>query len=137
VRFNIEGMQAGRPHPFHRHRVINFDLKHGKALTLIALFKPHSPYLTLFSKYAREKLNKELQDKWLITDGTAPIAKNYMIWNLESEGVLITFAEYQVAPYVDGAPEVRIPYAALKNVAATNSPILACINNISQCEHRN
>jgi hypothetical protein len=137
VRFNIEGMQAGRPHPFHRHRVINYDLKHGKELTLMALFKRHSQYLSLFSKYARTKLNKELQDKWLIANGTAPVSKNFTIWNLETEGVLITFAEYQVAPYVDGAPEVRIPYSALKNVAAADSPILVCINNVAQCERQN
>lgn len=123
VRLSIEGMQAGRAHPYHQHQVINFDLNSGKLLTLRELFKPKANYLNVFSKIASEKLNTTLQDKWMIKEGTAPLLKNYQLWNLQDDSILITFDEYQVAPYVDGAQEVEIPYSQLKNIIAPKSII--------------
>lgn len=123
VRFSIEGMQAGRAHPYHVHRVINFDLSKGKALDLQDLFKPHANYLTVLSQYANKKLYETLEDKFMIKDGTAPNPQNYKVWNLESDGILITFDEYQVAPYVAGPQEVLIPYDVLKKIMAPNAPI--------------
>src|SRR5579872_5599984 len=99
LRLSIEGMQAGRAHPYHTHQVLNFDLNRGKALTLHDLFKPRVNYLNTLSKYASHQLNTKLQDKWMIKEGTAPLAKNYQLWNLNNNGILITFEEYQVAPY--------------------------------------
>ncbi|HSW68942.1 MAG TPA: RsiV family protein [Gammaproteobacteria bacterium] len=117
VRLVIEGMQAGRAHPYHTHQVLNFDLNNGKILTLGNLFKPHTNYLNMFSKYSSKELNAKLQDKWMIKEGTAPLAKNYQQWNLKDKGILITFEEYQVAPYFAGKQEVEIPYSKLKNLA--------------------
>lgn len=125
VRLSIEGMQAGRAHPYHTHQVLNYDLNKGKVLALKDLFKPRANYLNLFAKYSGVELNKKLQDKWMIKEGTAPLPKNYQQWNLNDKGILITFDEYQVAPYVAGAQEVEIPYSALKNVIAHDAPIAA------------
>lgn len=125
VRLSIEGMQAGRPHPFHAHQVLNFDLTHGKALALNDLFKKNSKYLTAIATYSSAKLNQNLQDKWLIADGTKADAKNYKNWNLQNDSLLITFDEYQVAPYVDGPQEVEIPLAELSKMLAMDAPVLA------------
>lgn len=123
LRLSIEGMQAGRAHPYHTHQVLNYNLHTGKVLALKDLFKPRANYLNTFSKYASTELNNKLQDKWMIKDGTQPLQKNYQQWNLQDKGILITFDEYQVAPYADGPQEILIPYTALKTLLAHNAPI--------------
>ncbi len=123
VRFAVEGMQAGRAHPYHYHRVVNFDLANNKVLTLHDIFKPNANYLTVLASYTNQKLNETLQDKFMIKEGTAPNAKNYQLWNLESDGILITFDEYQVAPYHNGPQEVHIPFEALKGIISPEAPI--------------
>ncbi len=133
VRLSIEGMQAGRAHPYHQHQVINFDLSKGKTLALRDIFKPGANYLSVFAKYASQKLNAQLKDTWMIKEGTAPIAKNYQLWNLQGDSILITFDEYQVAPYVYGPQEVEIPYSQLKNIIAPKSPIAVCAEGKESC----
>ncbi|HSW94076.1 MAG TPA: RsiV family protein [Gammaproteobacteria bacterium] len=134
VRLSVEGMQAGRAHPYHVHETLNVDLSTGKELLLKDFFKPGVNYLTVFSKYASAKLNQKLQDKWMIKDGTAPLAKNYAKWNLNNQGILITFEEYQVAPYVDGAQEVVIPWSVLKNLIEPKAVIAACVKTPGGCD---
>ncbi|MEO8400543.1 MAG: DUF3298 domain-containing protein [Gammaproteobacteria bacterium] len=133
VRLSIEGMQAGRAHPYHMHKVFNFDLSKGKLLTLNDIFKPGTKYLTLFAKYSNKSLNEKLHDKWMIAAGTAPTLKNYAHWNLEDDGILITFDEYQVAPYVDGPQEVEIPYTELRPLILSKAPIVGCVINSESC----
>lgn len=133
IRLSIEGMQAGRAHPYHQHQVLNFDLNTGKVLTLKEFFKPGSNYLNLISKRANKTLNEKLQDKWMINEGTAPTDKNYQLWNLEANDILITFDEYQVAPYVDGSQEVEIPYSELTSLLKAKSPLLACVKDDKGC----
>lgn len=133
VRFNMEGMQAGRAHPYHQHEVFNFDLNTGKLLSLKDLFKPRKNYLKIFSAYSKQQLSTKLTDKFMIDDGTAPNEKNYQNWNLEEDGILITFDEYQVAPYVAGAQEVTVPYSLLKNIMSPASPMMICVTNPTQC----
>ncbi len=125
LRLSIEGMQAGRAHPYHTHQILNFDLTTGKVIELKDLFKPNAKYLNAFSKYSSKMLGDKLQDKWMIKEGTAPLAKNYALWNLENDGILITFEEYQVAPYTYGKQEVTIPYSVLKKLLAPRAVVVA------------
>lgn len=120
LRLSIEGFQAGRAHPYHNHRVLNFDLGTGKVLSLNDLFKPRSNYLNLLSRFSVKKLNTKLQDKFMIAEGTKPIEKNFQNWNLEPDGIVITFDEYQVAPYSYGPQEVEIPFETLKAFMSKN-----------------
>lgn len=129
LRLSIEGMQAGRAHPYHTHQVLNYDLNRGTVLALKDLFKPRANYLSAIANYANTELNQKLQDKWMIKEGTAPLAKNYQLWNLENKGILITFEEYQVAPYASGPQAIEIPYDTLKNLIAHNAPIVGCIKD--------
>lgn len=133
IRLSIEGFQAGRPHPYHVHRVLNYDLASGQVLTLENLFKPKSKYLAVIAKYAHAKLNEKLEDKWMIGDGTKPIAKNYQVWNLENNALLITFEEYQVAAYIYGSQEIEIPYSALKSIISPTAPIYPCAEDPQVC----
>jgi hypothetical protein len=146
VRFSIEGMQAGRAHPFHQHRALNFDLGQNKILKLSDLFHHNVNYLPVIANYSAQKLNEPLAlDKKnlpkeilkmreaMIKEGTKAQEKNYKNWNIESDGILITFDEYQVAPYAEGAPEAEIPFTALKEILSTKTSLNACIKNPSLC----
>jgi hypothetical protein len=134
VRLNIEGMQAGRAHPFHLHRVLNFDMTHSKELVLRDLFKPHTPYLSAIAKYSNQKLTASLNDKWMIPKGTQANAANYKNWNIQSDSILITFDEYQVAPYTAGPQEVEVPFSALQHLFSKQALIIASaqdpVNNV-------
>jgi len=132
VRLNIEGMQAGRAHPFHLYHVLNFDLTHGKELALSDLFKPKKNYLKALAAYSNHKLNASLQDKWMIAKGAQPNAANYKNWNIQADSLLITFDEYQVAPYASGPQEVEIPYTELQNIFSPRALIISSAKDASK-----
>lgn len=125
IRLNIEGMQAGRAHPFHVYRVLNFDLSHNKELALSDLFKPKANYLQSLSKYSSQKLTASLKDKWMIASGAKANPANFKNWNIQADSILITFDEYQVAPYTNGPQEVEIPFSELKNIFSPNALIIS------------
>lgn len=133
VRLKIEGMQAGRAHPYHTYHVLNMDVTTGKVLELKDIFKPGAKFLNVIASDAKKKLTEKLTDKWMIDEGTKPVAKNFKNWNLENDGLLITFEEYQVAPYVYGAQEIQIPYADLKNIISPKAVIYPCVLNPKDC----
>ncbi len=125
VRLNTEGFQAGRAHPYHKYETITFDLTTAKTISLNELFKPN--YLRMLADYSNKKLNETLKDKWMIDQGTKPKATNFKNWNLQSDNLLITFDEYQVAPYNFGAQEIEIPYSDLSKVISMKSVIATCV----------
>lgn len=129
VRISIEGMQAGRAHPYHSHRVLNFDLAHNKEIALSDLFKPKTDYLRAIAEYSANKLHETVheKDKWMIKNGAQAHAKNYKNWNIEKESILITFDEYQVAPYVYGPQEVEIPYSELQHLLSPQGEMISSI----------
>ncbi len=136
VRFSIEGYTAGMAHPYHRHRVLNFNLGNGQTVELADLFQPSANYLQILADYSRKilvKRLKELNDPQKIEQGIAPMADNYKNWNLNPDGLLITFDEIQVAPYVYGAQKVLVPYAILIPIMAPNSPIAECLKRQKKC----
>ncbi len=138
IRFNIQGYLAGMAHPYHYHKTLNFDVEKGEALELADLFEPNSDYLTLFANYAAETLKKRLpNNEDMIAEGTQPKADNYKNWNIQPNGILITFDEYKVAPYVYGAQTVLIPFSILTDVLATESPLSHCIRNKNTCRRNN
>lgn len=136
VRLNIEGMQAGRAHPYHTHRVFNYNLTKNKLLSLGDLFKPKTDYLKMIAEYSRKQLLEKSTDQSIvemIKQGTQVNAKNFQNWNIQNDTLLITFDEYQVAPYVNGPQEVEIPYSALKNIIDKDSVIYSCIADPKSC----
>lgn len=133
VRFTIQGFISSMPQPYHYYRVINFDLDTGEQIELADLFAPGSDYLSTLSTLASESLKKHLANKNMIDEGTLPTANNFKNWNLKPDGILITFDEYQVAPYVKGTQTVLIPYTDLKSVIAPESLIADCADRPSRC----
>lgn len=136
VRFSIEGFQAGSAHPYHKFQVLNFDLSNGKELALNDLFKPSAKYLTVFSQYSKKVLHEKLDDKSFISTGTEPVAKNFKNWNIQNDSILITFDEYQVAPYSYGPQEIEIPYSMLKSSIVKKAPIYPCAQQPGGCKEK-
>jgi hypothetical protein len=42
--------------------------------------------------------------------------ENYRNWNITPDGLMITFDEYQVAPYAAGPQTVTVPYSELRGL---------------------
>lgn len=137
IRFSIQGFMRGMAHPRHYHQVLNYWLEKDKALTLEDIFLPQANYLVIFSDYTRETLARRLQDRALLQAGTQPTTENFQLWNLKNNGILLTFEEAQVAPYVNGAQTLLVPYSLLKNMIAPHSPIMHCVKNPKTCGNRN
>ena len=121
VRFKTETYFSGMAHPTHVHSVINYNLNTGKTLTLKEIFLPHAKYLPIIATYCEKVLQKTLPKQAFFTAGVAPTIGNYDLWNLHADGLVITFDEYQVAPYAFGPQMVTIPYSELKGLL---SPML-------------
>jgi len=135
IRFNIQGSITGLAHPYHRHRVLNFDLGTGQKIELADLFRSDTNYLEILSEYSRHVLSKKLKtsSKRLLWEGTEPLPANYQNWNLRAQGILITFDEYQVAPAVQGTQTVLIPYSAIQGMLAPKSPLARCLKRKNKC----
>ncbi len=124
IKFEMLGYVSGAAHPYHLNPTFNFDIEKGKVLSLSDLFLPNADYLSPISKYCVMELTK--RDIGFTSDfvqGADPKPENYKNWNINADGLVITFDEYQVAAYVAGPQVVTIPYAKLKNVIDPNGPL--------------
>ncbi len=137
IRFSIQQSISGMVHPYHYHRVLNFNLDNNEVITLADLFTPNSDYLDLLSKYSQYALGRRLSDKQMIATGTTATAAHFANWNIKPNGLLITFDDYQVAPYVNGAQTILVPYGVLKEIVAADSPVEYCLNHRRKCASSN
>jgi hypothetical protein len=109
--FDIGFYSAGAAHPGSYSWTLNYDLHTGSVLALADLFKPDVPYLETLAAYSKQVLNEK--GVLLFPDGADPLEENYRNWNATPDGLLITFDEYQVAPYAAGSQQVTVPYSEL------------------------
>lgn len=137
IRFSVQGFSSGDAYPFHDHIAFNYNLDKGQRIELSDLFIPNSNYLDVLSAYTSKSLERQLKVKNMIADGTAPKPENFQIWNLKPNGLLITFNESQVAPRVLGSQSILVPYSALSQVIAPDSPIDDCMKHNTKCARNN
>lgn len=109
-------------HPNTYYRTFVFDAKTGEGLHLDDIFSPTADYLGVLSVLSREKLAVQMEkaggvapDREMLDAGTTPDADNFQNFYLEGPDLVLIFPPYQVAAYVYGAQEVRIPRAELGN----------------------
>jgi hypothetical protein len=131
VEFSVGTYYRGAAHPNSYTEPLNFDLKNGKAIRLLDVFKPGSKYLQAISSYSIQDLKKQskekgadamLDDDW-IQRGAGPAGENYKSWTITQKGLAVNFDSYQVAPYAAGPQEVLIPYSALKDIIKPDGPL--------------
>jgi hypothetical protein len=126
VSFSFSVYNAGAAHPNHYSMTLNYDLGAGRTLKLSDLFRPRSNYLQAISTYVvkelKKKLGPEVDSEW-VERGAAPDSENYKSWSITRRGLSVTFDPYQVASYAEGEHVVVVPYAALRNLLNTDSPV--------------
>lgn len=115
-------------HPNVYFRTFTFDLETGTSLDLGDLFTPSADYLTTLSKKSRAALPGILakisgEDKAsintdFIQSGTQPYPDSFQSWYVDGTSLVLLFPPYQVAAYVYGAPEVKIPFSELSSARA-------------------
>lgn len=124
IQFGVDGYSDGAAHPYHWTKTLNYDLESGQVLSLDVLFLPGADYLTLVAEYCKAELaTRDIGFELGFSGGADPLPDNYLNWNLTYDGLLVTFDEYQVAPYAAGKQQVLVPYEALGAVIAPGGPL--------------
>lgn len=121
VLMHISFYSAGAAHPGSYSHTINYNLYEGKQITLQDLFAPGINYLAPIADHCLHDLRNREVLGW--EDGALPKSENYQNWNITPNGLLVTFDEYQVAPYAAGPQAVTIPYAQLKDIIREDGPL--------------
>jgi hypothetical protein len=123
IKFDMEGYVTGAAHPFHQSSTVNYDLEEGRDLALADLFRPGADFLEAIARYCIGELQKRDIAFDPSDPGAAPTAENYRNWNITGDGLMITFDEYQVAPYAAGPQLVVVPYADLGTLTKVPGPL--------------
>ena len=115
VVFTIESYSGGA-HGNYSEEVLNFDLKTDRELQFQDLFEEPSVALKLLSQYCASALKEKIgeqADADMITYETYPTLANFSEIQLAPGKVIIHFQPYQVAPWVEGAPQITVPLKKL------------------------
>ncbi|MDD4968659.1 MAG: RsiV family protein [Paludibacter sp.] len=122
----------GGAHGLETRNYYNFDLKTGKTITEVDLFKPE--YKAELSELLKKRIVEEskelketketepilsLEDTDFWADAIKPNGNFY----ITDEGINYVFNPYEIAPYYIGQTEVTIPFNRLKNILKPNSII--------------
>ncbi len=94
-----------------------------KSFALADLFLPNINYLEAISQYCIAELSKQPFFDSSFSSGAQPTLENYRNWNITPDGLMITFDEYQVAPYAAGPQKVVVPYSALQALINPQGPL--------------
>ncbi|HLO30176.1 MAG TPA: RsiV family protein [Anaerolineales bacterium] len=113
----------GAAHPGLYSRTVNYDLGQGKELALGDLFLPNSNYLEVISNYCIAELSKQPFFEGPFREGAQPTPENYRNWNIAKDSLMITFDEYQVAPYAAGPHTISVPYSTLQAIIDPQGPL--------------
>ena len=116
IKFEISYYTDGAAHPGNYSITLNYDLQNGRELTLDELFISNSNYLQVISDECKAQLTARDMAFDMFSAGADPLPENYQHWNISSEGLIISFDEYQVAPYAAGPQVVTVPFSALQSL---------------------
>jgi Protein of unknown function (DUF3298) len=122
-KFDSSFYSDGAAHPGLNSLTLNYDLGQGRELALADLFLPNTNYLEAISKYCIAELSKQPFFDGPFSEGAQPTPENYRNWNITSDGLMITFDEYQVAPYAAGPQKVVVPYSELQALINPQGPL--------------
>jgi len=126
-KFDFWFYSSGAAHPGLNSMTLNYDLAQARELTLSDLFLPNSNYLKVISDYCINVLKQQPYADSFFLDGANPTPENYRNWNITPGGLLITFDEYQVAPYAAGPQQVTVPYSELTAVINLQGPLAVVV----------
>lgn len=123
LKFDFSGYADGAAHPYQYSLTFNYDLEQGNKLSFSDLFPKDSNYLEIIARYSVVELSKrDIGFYGGFQQGAEPTPENYSNWNIAQDGIMITFDEYQVAPYAAGPQTVIVPYRELASII-TQGPL--------------
>lgn len=123
LKFEVQTYYAGAAHPGDISRTVTYDLENGRDLSLADLFVPDSDYLGSLAEYCIAQLGTRDIGFQGFELGATATSQNYRNWNITAEGLMITFDEYQVAPYAAGPQTVIVPYSELAPLTRPDGPL--------------
>lgn len=92
----------------------NIDIITGKELLLKDLFIDGYDYEKVINKEIKKQIDKNSEFYFTGKDGFNGIKENQQYF-IDEENVIVYFGEYEIAPYVTGIPEFKIPISIFKN----------------------
>jgi hypothetical protein len=114
VVFDIYNFEGGA-HGASYQKVLNYDFKNKKELTLADVFTGQNDYLQKISDYCIKDLTNQIikatgntEGAW-IADGAGPIVENFQIFLINKDNITFYFPQYQVAPGAFGGFKVVMP----------------------------
>jgi peptidoglycan-N-acetylglucosamine deacetylase len=118
VRFTLTSFTGGA-HGAHWTEPLNMWTRPVRAFGVDELFRDPASGISGLSAYAITQLlvaveGGQTRDESWVQRGAGAEAKNFTSFNLTSRGILLTFDEYQVGSYAEGASEVHVPYEVIR-----------------------
>jgi len=116
IRYSIIEYGAGAAHSNHYTNVANYQRLPLIPLELSDIFISDGSFLKRLSDYCIKELTKtkgETNPSELILEGAGSKLENYCNFNLAKDGFLVTFDEYQVGSFGEGAYHVFVPKGVL------------------------
>jgi hypothetical protein len=110
-------MYAGGAHGNHNTKLVTYDIKNKKVLTLDDVFKPNyqkvlnAAVMRTARRYFGVKPNQSLEGSALVTKVEAN--NNYAIGK---KGILFNYEPYEIASYAQGEIELFVPFDDVKNI---------------------
>lgn len=115
---------SGGAHPNTNFSFINYNPKTNQPLTLDSLIdKGNKAKLTsvaegIFRKDEKLSPTEPLAGKYFFSDGKFTLPDNFYVSN---KGLVFFYNPYEIKAYAFGTTEITIPFAALKEIAKSNT----------------
>jgi Protein of unknown function (DUF3298) len=127
VSIGQSGYGFGNAHPFGNGNYYNFDIKTGNQILLDDIMLPN------FEKFLNQVAEKKFletngSDGWDFEKGKFELNRDFAI---TPGGLLFSFDQYEIGPYLMGSPEVFIPYKDIDNLLKPNGILQAWRKNRS------
>ncbi len=119
--FTMHYYLSGAAHPNQASFSLNYDLSRGKILALTDIFVSNSNYLAALVDYSLMDLKRQKVLEW--GENLTASQDSFQAWNIQPDGLRITFDPYIVAPYAMGPQKVLIPFSALKDYIVPTGPL--------------
>lgn len=120
----------GMAHPDTYIQSFNYSIvSTGYLQSLSDLFKPDADYLKYISGYCINELKTNAVKQGytniddMINERASPDIKNFNVWNISVDSLIITFNPYTVAPYVFGIQTVSISLANMTEMIDPKGPL--------------
>lgn len=115
----------GSAHPTEVIFSVVYDRAREKILTLSDCFDTNSSFLQRLSQLSRKQLLEEIPniDQFWLNNGTQPNNGNFASFTLASDGIVIYFPAYQVAPYSTGEISLLVDYDQVSDILSITPPL--------------